>query len=215
MRIFPLLLAAAALAAPPAPASAAQGPAQPARARANLASYVTGDDYPAAAIAAGHQGTVRFRLLIGTNGRVTACEVVGSSGSAILDSTTCRILRARARFTPATDAAGKPVPDRVVSLIRWTLPGGQAPDPGIDAAAAVWLRCLKTQMAPQWQDRARPTRALAEAAFPACRAEEEKLAPLLRPEWRTDPQAAKEQFQRGLRESIIALLDEQRNPPKP
>src|SRR5688500_19536965 len=32
-------------------------------------------DYPSAAIRAAEQGTVAFRVLVGTNGRVAACEI--------------------------------------------------------------------------------------------------------------------------------------------
>jgi len=80
-------------------------------ARANLASYVTDSDYPASAVERGEQGTVRFTLAIGADGRVTGCTVTGSSGSAVLDSTTCRIMRSRARFTPARDSNGNPTAD--------------------------------------------------------------------------------------------------------
>jgi TonB family protein len=92
------------------------------RALANLASYISDADYPAAAIRAGEQGTVRFRLWIGTNGLVSDCRIEASSGSAALDEATCRIMRARARFTPAHDANGNAVEDTISSRIRWVLP---------------------------------------------------------------------------------------------
>jgi len=92
------------------------------RALANLASYISDADYPAAAIRAGEQGTVRFRLWIGPNGLVSDCRIEASSGSASLDEATCRIMRARARFTPAHDANGKAVEDTIASRIRWVLP---------------------------------------------------------------------------------------------
>lgn len=117
MRIFILAMAAASAlvaAAPPA--------GEPARARANLAALLSDADYPASAIAAREQGAVEFRLDIGVNGRVTGCAITRSSGSAALDSTTCRLLQSRARFTPARDAAGTPAPDRVAGKIVWTLP---------------------------------------------------------------------------------------------
>ena len=108
-----LLLAAAAQAAN------ASALIEPARARANLASYVAIDDYPVSALQAGEQGTVRFRLNVGSDGRVTGCQVTGSSGSAALDETTCRIMRSRARFTPARDRNGHPAADVVNSSITW------------------------------------------------------------------------------------------------
>jgi protein TonB len=107
---------------PPPPPPAAPVKAQDARAKANLASYVSNDDYPSSAIQREEQGTTRFRLTVGTDGRVTNCEVTGSSGSSALDSTTCRLMRSRARFTPARDSGGNPTTDSVSSSIRWVLP---------------------------------------------------------------------------------------------
>jgi periplasmic protein TonB len=95
---------------------------EPARARANLASYVSNDDYPTAAIRNEEQGTTRFRLGVGADGRVTDCIVTASSGSSVLDSATCRLMRSRARFTPARDSEGKARGDTVSSAIVWMLP---------------------------------------------------------------------------------------------
>ena len=97
-------------------------PAEPARARANLASYVTDWDYPASALRAREEGTVRFRLEVGANGRVTGCTITGSSGSAALDLTTCRLMKSRGRFTPARDSNGSPAPDTVAGAVGWSLP---------------------------------------------------------------------------------------------
>src|SRR4051812_48331893 len=52
---------------------------EPARARANLASYVSDADYPGSAIRSEEQGTTRFRLGVGADGKVTECIVTGSS----------------------------------------------------------------------------------------------------------------------------------------
>ena len=95
---------------------------EPARARANLASYVSNDDYPDAAIRNEESGTTGFRLDVGPDGRVSNCTVTSSSGSSSLDSTTCRLMRSRARFTPATNSSGAKVSDSVSGRIRWVLP---------------------------------------------------------------------------------------------
>lgn len=113
--------------APPAPPPPPPPPppavkVQPAKARADLRSYISDDDYPQDAIRNEQQGTTRFRLEIGADGRVTNCTVTGSSGSSSLDSTTCRIMRSRARFTPASDSTGAKTSDTVSSAIRWVLP---------------------------------------------------------------------------------------------
>jgi protein TonB len=95
---------------------------QPAKARANLASYITDDDYPQDAIRNEQQGTTGVRLDVGPDGRVTNCTITSSSGSSSLDNTACRVLRSRARFTPATDSSGSRTTDTVSTRITWRLP---------------------------------------------------------------------------------------------
>lgn len=111
--------------APPAPPAPPPPPVtvEPARARANLATYVSNDDYPASALRNEESGTTGFRLTVGPNGRVTNCVVTSSSGSSALDSATCRIMRSRARFTPARDNRGNPTTDTVSSRITWRIQG--------------------------------------------------------------------------------------------
>jgi TonB family protein len=196
-------------AAPPAGEGAA-APNNAARARANLASYVSNDDYPADAIRAGEQGTVRFTLTVGTDGRVSACTIFQSSGSSSLDSTTCRILTERARFTPATDASGKPVPDQVVSTIRWVLPDDRpAPSsPEVDAAMKVWAQCLEPLVIQQIAAGNRESQAIADKVFPGCLAEEQKVAAALAAV-PTDPNSSvPRETTQDLRRSFVRLLDE-------
>jgi protein TonB len=109
--------------AAPAPPPPAPPPRtiEPARARANLSSYVSNDDYPPSALRANEEGTTGFRLTVGPDGRVTACTVTSSSGSSALDSTTCRLMRSRARFTPARDSSGQPTTDSASGRIRWQI----------------------------------------------------------------------------------------------
>lgn len=111
-------------AAPPTPSDSAPSASERARARANLASYVSNDDYPIEALRNEEQGAVGFRLDVGADGSVTACTVTSSSGSAALDSRTCEIMMARARFTPARDARGRPTPDQVSARINWRIQEG-------------------------------------------------------------------------------------------
>lgn len=105
--------------APPAPPAVRTVP--PKSAVGNLQGLFSPDDYPSAAADNEEQGTVSVRLAIGPNGRVTDCSVSSSSGSRTLDSTTCRILRSRARFTPATDNMGNPTAGSFTQRITWRL----------------------------------------------------------------------------------------------
>ncbi|MDB5719951.1 MAG: energy transducer TonB [Alphaproteobacteria bacterium] len=116
--------------APPAPPAAPSPPppppppvrVEPAHAKATLSSYISDADYPPSAIRAEEQGTTGFRLEVGPDGRVTNCTVTSSSGSSALDTATCRIMKSRARFTPARDNTGKNTADSASSRIRWVLP---------------------------------------------------------------------------------------------
>jgi protein TonB len=114
------------IAVPPVPRPPAPPPpprvVPPQRARANLNSYFSADDYPAAALRGNDQGTTGFSLTIGTSGRVEGCTVTSSSGSAALDQATCRILRSRARYTPARDENGNPTSGRDSGRVTWRLP---------------------------------------------------------------------------------------------
>ena len=94
---------------------------QPARAEANLATYVRNGDYPAQALSRGEEGTTGFRLTIDRSGRATDCVVTSSSGSASIDHVTCRIMIERARFTPAIDLDGAPTEDHVWARMTWSL----------------------------------------------------------------------------------------------
>ena len=125
------LILALAAAMQAAPASSAPIPLSPpidprgsrALPRVSLDSLVTSQDYPGDARRAGQEGTTRFRLLIGPNGRASHCQVERSSGSNSLDAATCRIMRGRARFTPALDGMRRPTSDSVAGAIAWRLPG--------------------------------------------------------------------------------------------
>jgi periplasmic protein TonB len=106
---------------PPPPPPPPPKRIEPAAAKANLASYISNDDYPASALRAEEEGATAFRLTVGPNGRVTGCQVTSSSGSSALDSATCRLLTARARFTPARDSTGSPTTGSATGRIVWRI----------------------------------------------------------------------------------------------
>lgn len=90
------------------------------------ATWVTQDDYPAEALNANESGTVVMRMAIDAKGAVTGCTIVQSSGSASLDTTSCNVMRERARFTPATDANGQPTTSTFQRRIQWSSPNDVA-----------------------------------------------------------------------------------------
>jgi TonB family protein len=129
MRKLVLALFVSCAAAGEAPAQQIAVPAVPAVPRGSLDRLISNQDYPASAMRAGETGVVEATLTVGLNGRVTHCTVVVSSGSAALDSATCRLLRARARFTPARDSDGAPRYGAAAVRIVWG-------DPQVGASAA-------------------------------------------------------------------------------
>jgi periplasmic protein TonB len=115
-------------AAPPPPPPAAPPPPkfQPkgASPKGSPGSWATTEDYPAKALREEREGTTRFRVSVGPDGRVTDCQVTGSSGSPDLDEAACKNITRRARFTPATDGEGKPTTGSYSNAIRWVIPKG-------------------------------------------------------------------------------------------
>jgi protein TonB len=89
----------------------------------------TDDDYPARALRGEEQGRVAYRLEIGADGRVGACTIRRSSGSAALDERTCQLVQRRARFTPARDDRGNAVPDAREGEVLWQLHRPERPGP--------------------------------------------------------------------------------------
>jgi protein TonB len=79
-------------------------------------------DYPEAALRAREEGTVELQLVVAPQGRVTGCTILKSSGSFVLDSSSCRLLVRRARFWPALDREGTPIASTFRHMLKWRLP---------------------------------------------------------------------------------------------
>lgn len=107
----------------PAPAPVPEPPAPPPSARpiGNPGDWFPRDSYPPAAKAAGQEGRTQFSVDIDAAGRITGCNIIQSSGSELLDSTTCIQLISNGRFSPARDKNGKPVAGTWSSAMRWEL----------------------------------------------------------------------------------------------
>src|SRR5688500_7197689 len=63
--------------------------------------------YPPRALAAGEQGSVRFRAEVDQKGNVMACKVTEGSGFERLDRETCDLIVNHATFRPTLDGGGK------------------------------------------------------------------------------------------------------------
>jgi len=111
---------AAAKATAPAPAPVGSQTPEPTPI-GNPGDWFPPESYPAAAKVAAQQGRTAFSLDIDAAGRIMACNIIESSGSELLDSTTCSQLITNGRFKPALNANGKPVAGIWRSAMRWQL----------------------------------------------------------------------------------------------
>ena len=102
---------------PPAPPAPRQ--TEPRSLTGDIQGLITGDDYPPSALDNNEQGTVHVTLTIGPSGRVVGCSPSGGPSS--LQTATCRLLTARARFSPAQDANGNPTTSTYSRSIRWQI----------------------------------------------------------------------------------------------
>jgi protein TonB len=104
---------------PPRPPAFTPQRARPSNAQSR---WITNDDYPARALRDEIEGMAAYRLVVGSNGRVSACEITASTGNRALDDATCRLISARARFDAATDGSGARVVGDFTGTVRWQIP---------------------------------------------------------------------------------------------
>ena len=92
--------------------------------------------YPPRALAAGEQGSVRFRAEVDAKGNVMSCRVTEGSGHERLDRETCDMIVDYASFKPTLDSEGKAREAIHDGLVNWRLPGNApAPQPQLASAS--------------------------------------------------------------------------------
>ena len=74
-----------------------------------VAGELTNDDYRRVRPPPGAAGTVLVEFRVRTDGRTDSCRVIRSSGFAVFDQATCRLIEQRFRFRPARSAAGQAI----------------------------------------------------------------------------------------------------------
>lgn len=104
---------------PPPPPTHTPKPPQP---RNSPGSWATPDDYPTKAMREDRAGTTRFSVTVDAEGKVSSCQVTGSSGHSDLDDATCKLVTRRARFKPATNGEGNPTNGSYSNAVRWQIP---------------------------------------------------------------------------------------------
>jgi len=85
--------------------------------------WISNDDYPVAAHSNGVEGEVQYRVEVSPMGKPLQCAVTASSGSQLLDGTTCDLILKRAMFIPAIDARGRPRAGQAHGTIAWRIHG--------------------------------------------------------------------------------------------
>lgn len=81
--------------------------------------WLTTADYPPNLLDKREGGLISFRLMIGENGKPTACAIQQSTQSPQLRDLTCKLLMKRAKFRPALDNAGKAQASYFVEIVVW------------------------------------------------------------------------------------------------
>jgi TonB family protein len=76
--------------------------------------------YPRNALNMGEQGIMRMRVIVGTDGAVEDCTILKATDTEKLESPACEAMK-KATFTPALDAAGKPMRSYYVSGIVYQI----------------------------------------------------------------------------------------------
>lgn len=95
-------------------------------------------NYPLAALRDNAEGSVRLRVAVTTEGRVSQCFVIGSSGHEALDQAACDGMIRFAIFDPARDDAGRPVPGSYATVITYRFkPRQQVPIAPVSPATTI------------------------------------------------------------------------------
>ena len=98
----------------------------------DMAAIFLPDDYPVEAIDQHQQGNAITLVDVAADGRVVGCRIARSSGVAVLDATSCRLIFERGRFTETSKR-------HVGQAYRLRIPvGWQLGDPGIPLVEMDW-----------------------------------------------------------------------------
>jgi protein TonB len=109
--------------APPAPPKAVAPPAAPTELKPIQRTHSI-PPYPTISQRLGEQGTSQLQVAISTEGSVTDCKVVKSSGSERLDNAACEYVKGHWRWQPPTQE-GKPVAVSTDVSVVWNLKDAQ------------------------------------------------------------------------------------------
>ena len=84
-----------------------------------ITGELTNADYRRARPPSGAAGTVLVEFRVRTDGRADSCHVIRSSGFAVFDQATCRLIERRFRYRPARDSAGQAIDWQIRTDYTW------------------------------------------------------------------------------------------------
>lgn len=117
-----LVLVASIAVTPDAAVAAANS--QPPTLNQSVNAEFIAEHYPRAALTAGEQGKVGFKVTIEPNGSLATCDITQPSGFSSLDEATCDLIVRHARFQSVQDSEGRAVRAERLGYVNWKLPRG-------------------------------------------------------------------------------------------
>ena len=126
---------------------------RPPRPLVTPATYIGPGDYPSASVRAREEGTVRFVVGVGPDGKATGCTIAKSSGFKRLDDATCPIMLNRGIYFAAVGSTVDGGGTRLEQELNWNLrPGAMGQkrpeEVEIGAELIVWDVATSTARAP-------------------------------------------------------------------
>jgi protein TonB len=85
-------------------------------------TWISSNDFPFEALKDEVGGKVEYEVSVDASGNPADCRIQATSGHAVLDQATCSLIIRRARFEPAKDANGRPVPGTYKGKVTWQRP---------------------------------------------------------------------------------------------
>lgn len=95
------------------------GLSRPVRPKTSPQTWLSSGDFPSSALAKGHNGIVQFRFDVDAEGKIADCFILSHTSPDDFADLTCKLVRRRAKLSPALDAKGVPVRSYYVQKVNW------------------------------------------------------------------------------------------------
>lgn len=95
---------------------------RPASPTKSPSKWIMSSDYPSNMLVSGQPAIIEFRLSIGTDGVPTHCHIQATTRPKAFDDAVCKSVMRRARFDPALDSEGKPIPSFYRNTVHFQIP---------------------------------------------------------------------------------------------